>query len=78
MLCPVLHNWLRVAGAVFLVLEITEVAEITDNRGDTETRRMRVAAGFLPAATRIICSPLVWKPPRLRVSAVIRDIRHLC
>ena len=44
MLCPVLHNWLRVAGAVFLVLEITEVAEITDNRGDTETRRMRVAA----------------------------------
>ena len=44
MLCPVHHNWLRVAGAVFLALEITEVAETTDNHGDTETRRMRVAA----------------------------------
>ena len=44
MLCPVHHNWLGVAGAVFLVLEITEVAETTDNHGDTETRRMRVAA----------------------------------
>ena len=32
MLCPVLHNWLRVAGAVFLVLEITEVAVIRDLR----------------------------------------------
>ena len=51
MLCPVHHNWLRVTGAVFLALEITEVAETTDNHGNTATRRMRVAA---LSAARII------------------------
>ena len=48
--CPVHHNWLRVAGAVFLVLEITEVAEITDNRGDTETRRPDTGGAGRPLA----------------------------
>jgi hypothetical protein len=114
MLCPVHHNSLRVAGAVSLVLEITEVAERTDNRGDTETRRPdtggagRPLAGFadrvaprnasgvigrpsacvsvrhaIPparsAATRgrLRFSARGLTPPRLRASAVIRDLRHL-
>jgi hypothetical protein len=45
MLCPVLHNWLRVAGAVSLVLEITEDAETTDRRGDTEDAGGRAKRG---------------------------------
>jgi len=37
MLCPVHHNWLRVADAVSLVLEITEVVVIRFRRNSPLT-----------------------------------------
>ena len=57
MLCPVLHNWLRVAGAVFLVLEITEDAETTDNHGDAEARRIKTLTRVAALGPRVSASP---------------------
>ena len=74
MRCPVHHNWLGVAGAVFLVLEITEVAETTDNRGERRrggcgwlTRVARDSSSrLLPAATCSCFHSFASASPRLR------------